>query len=47
MTSYRGITGAGALGRPGGADFNFYAGRFRVYGGPSQGDRIIAKRAMT
>ncbi|HMC26451.1 MAG TPA: HEAT repeat domain-containing protein, partial [Verrucomicrobiae bacterium] len=37
----------GILGRPGGADFNFYAGHFRVYGGPSQGDRIIAKRAMT
>ncbi len=37
----------GILGRPGGADFNFYAGHFRVYGGPSHGDRIIAKRAMT
>ena len=37
----------GILGRPGGADFNFFAGHFRIYGGPSQGDRIIAKRAMT
>jgi len=37
----------GILGRPGGADFNFYDGRFRVYGGPEQGDRIIAKRKMT
>ena len=37
----------GILGRPGGADFNFYAGHFRVYGGPAHGDRIIAKRAMT
>jgi len=31
----------------GGADFNFYGGHFRVYGGPAHGDRIIAKRAMT
>ncbi|HZO84470.1 MAG TPA: PVC-type heme-binding CxxCH protein, partial [Verrucomicrobiae bacterium] len=37
----------GILGRPGGADFNFFDGRFRVYGGPEQGDRIIAKRKMT
>lgn len=37
----------GILGRPGGADFNFYDGRFRVYGGPEHGDRIIAKRKMT
>ena len=37
----------GILGRPGGADFNFYDGRFRVYGGPENGDRIIAKRKMT
>ena len=37
----------GILGRPGGADFNFYDGRFRVYGGPEHGDRIVAKRKMT
>jgi len=37
----------GILGRPGGADFNFFEGRFRVYGGLEQGDRIIAKRKMT
>ncbi|HKQ39120.1 MAG TPA: family 16 glycoside hydrolase, partial [Verrucomicrobiae bacterium] len=37
----------GILGRPGGADFNFYDGRLRVYGGPEHGDRIIAKRKMT
>jgi putative heme-binding domain-containing protein len=37
----------GILGRPGGADFNFFDGRFRVYGGPEHGDRIIAKRKMT
>jgi len=37
----------GILGRPGGTDFNFYGGHFRVYGGPAHGDRIIAKRAMT
>jgi putative heme-binding domain-containing protein len=37
----------GILGRPGGADFNFYDARFRVYGGPEHGDRIIAKRKMT
>ena len=37
----------GILGRPGGADFNFYDAHFRVYGGPSHGDRIVAKRAMT
>lgn len=37
----------GILGRPGGADFNFYDGRFRIYGGPAHGDRIIAKRKMT
>lgn len=37
----------GILGRPGGADFNFYDGRFRIYGGAAHGDRIIAKRRMT
>lgn len=37
----------GVLGRPGGADFNFYDGRFRIYGGVAHGDRIIAKRKMT
>lgn len=37
----------GILGRPGGADFNFYDARFRVYGGPAHGDRIVAKRKMT
>ena len=37
----------GILGRPGGADFNFAEGRFRIYGGPETGDRIIAKRRMT
>ncbi|MGB1259047.1 MAG: DUF7133 domain-containing protein, partial [Akkermansiaceae bacterium] len=30
----------------GGADLNFYGGRFRFYGGRKHGDRIIAKRAM-
>ncbi|HVR36406.1 MAG TPA: LamG-like jellyroll fold domain-containing protein [Methylomirabilota bacterium] len=37
----------GILGRPGGADFNFHDGRLRVFAGPSHGDRIIARRAMT
>jgi len=37
----------GILGRPGSADFNFFAGHFRIYGGPAHGDRIIARRAMT
>lgn len=37
----------GVLGHAGSADFNFYDGRFRVYGGAAHGDRIIARRAMT
>jgi len=37
----------GILGRPGSADFNFFDGRLRVYGGTQYGDRIAAKRAMT
>lgn len=37
----------GILGTPGGADFNFFDGRFRVYAGPQSGDRIVAKRKMT
>ena len=37
----------GILGRPSGADFNFFDGHFRVYGGTQNGDRIIAKRKMT
>lgn len=37
----------GILGRPGGADFNFFDGRLRVYGGPNHGDRIVSKRKLT
>jgi putative heme-binding domain-containing protein len=37
----------GILGVPGGADFNFADGHFRVYGGPVHGDRIIARKRMT
>ncbi len=35
------------LGRPGGADFNFYNSVFRVYGGPSVGDVVQASRPIT
>lgn len=35
------------LGRPGGADFNFYGRVFRVYGGPGVGDIVEASRPMT
>ncbi|MBI3881756.1 MAG: DUF1080 domain-containing protein [Verrucomicrobia bacterium] len=37
----------GILGAPGSADFNFFAGKFRVFGGPGHGDRIVAKKPMT
>ena len=37
----------GILGKPGGADFNFYDGKFRVYGGKAAGDLVVATRAMT
>jgi len=37
----------GILGYPGGADFNFAGGVFRVYFGPEYGDRAIAKKPMT
>lgn len=37
----------GILGRPGGADFNFYGGVFRIYGGPKLGDFVTATRPMT
>jgi hypothetical protein len=37
----------GILGAPGGADFNFHDGKFRVYCGPELGDRAVAMRAMT
>ena len=36
----------GILGRPGGADLNFFDGHLRFYGGSEQGDRIIAKRKI-
>ncbi len=40
-----GISNAdGILGRPGGADFNFFAESFRVYGGPGVGDLAVATR---
>ncbi|MDG2123612.1 MAG: DUF1080 domain-containing protein [Verrucomicrobiales bacterium] len=43
-----GISNAdGILGRPGGADFNFYGDTFRVYGGPQHGDLAAASRKMT
>ncbi|MDB6077533.1 MAG: hypothetical protein JWO82_1280 [Akkermansiaceae bacterium] len=35
------------LGHHGGADFNFYDARFRVFGGEGVGDLIVANRAMT
>jgi putative membrane-bound dehydrogenase-like protein len=42
-----GITNAdGILGRPGGADFNFHDGRFRLYAGGRGGDVVVAKRPM-
>ncbi len=42
-----GITNAdGILCRFGGADFNFHDARLRLYAGPGQGDRIIARRAI-
>ncbi len=34
----------GILGRPGTADFNFFGGRFRVYGGPGIGDIVVASK---
>lgn len=34
----------GILGIPGGADFNFADGRFRIYAGPEAGDVILSKR---
>ncbi|MBL8692864.1 MAG: c-type cytochrome [Planctomycetes bacterium] len=34
----------GILGSPGGADFNFADGRFRIYAGPETGDVILSKR---
>ncbi|MDX1952732.1 MAG: family 16 glycoside hydrolase [Verrucomicrobiota bacterium] len=37
----------GILGRPGGADFNFADGFFRLYGGPQLGDLVVATRKMT
>jgi putative heme-binding domain-containing protein len=36
----------GILGRPGGADFNFFTGRFRVYCGPELGDRVVARKPI-
>lgn len=36
----------GILGQAGGADFNFAGGHFRVYGGPEQGDRAVARKPM-
>jgi putative heme-binding domain-containing protein len=36
----------GILGVPGGPDFNFHDGRFRVYCGPEFGDRAIASKPM-
>ncbi len=42
-----GISNAdGILGYPGGADFNFAGGVFRVYCGPDFGDRAIARKPM-
>ena len=38
--------GDGILGRPGGADFNFYDGIFRVYGGAAHGDIAVASRKL-
>ena len=37
----------GILGRPGGADFNFYESTFRMYGGPKVGDLVQATQAST
>lgn len=36
----------GILGRKGGADFNFFDGTLRVYGGPGTGDLIVASRPV-
>jgi putative heme-binding domain-containing protein len=36
----------GILGVPGGADFNFAGGHFRVYCGPETGDRVIARKPV-
>ncbi|MES2982514.1 MAG: family 16 glycoside hydrolase [Verrucomicrobiota bacterium] len=36
----------GLLARKGGADFNFYAEKLRVYGGPALGDVIESKRTI-
>ncbi len=36
----------GLLGRKGGADFNFFGGKLRVYGGPEAGDLIASDRMM-
>jgi putative heme-binding domain-containing protein len=36
----------GILGVPGGADFNFAGGHFRVYCGQEIGDRVIARKPM-
>ncbi|MFT4550912.1 MAG: putative heme-binding domain-containing protein, partial [Pseudoalteromonas tetraodonis] len=37
----------GILGRPGGADFNFYDSTFRVYGGAKTGDLAVSTRKST
>jgi putative membrane-bound dehydrogenase-like protein len=34
------------IGRPGGGDFNFFDGKFRLFGGQGIGDLIIARRAV-
>jgi putative heme-binding domain-containing protein len=36
----------GLLGRKGGADFNFFDGTLRVFGGPGTGDLIVASRPV-
>lgn len=36
----------GLLGRRGGADFNFFDGKLRVFGGPQLGDLISSKRTI-
>ncbi len=36
----------GLLGKKGGADFNFYGGQLRVYGGPGLGDLASSKRVF-